>query len=1205
MQCSACRSDNPAGARFCNQCGTPFVRLEETDFRLRFFDEQLARIQRYLPQGLTEKILNQRDLIEGERRQVTVMFCDLEGFTPLVERLGAEAAYTVMGQIYEILIRKVHDCEGTINEMTGDGIMALFGAPIALEEAPLRALWAACGIHKGIASFSKQRKELGPVRMRIGVHSGPVVVGSLGNDLRVEFKAVGETVNLASRMESLAEPGTTYVTPEVYQKAKEIFSFESLGKKQIKGWAESIMVYRVLPDDQDIHRPRLGSERMIFSEMVGRKRELDLLELQIMKLINGAGSIVNIIGEAGIGKSRLLSEMKQRQVMQRVTLLEGRAISMGRNMSFHPIIDLFKQWADIGVDENVVEALHKLERKLQADCGENAEEILPFVATLMGIPLPALYSERTQGIDGEALEELIRKSMRELLIGLSKARPLILVMDDLHWSDQSSTELLTSLFRLAEHERILFINLFRPDFMETGRQILDTLRNQRSLHTLNLELKPLDDRKSEALISNMLNLEGIHHPVVDQIIQRAGGNPYFIEEVVRSFIDEGAVVVRAGKFEVTSKFSDVTVPDTINGVLMARMDRLEEETRDLIKLAAVVGRSFFYRVLTEVADTVRNLDERLAFLKEAQLIQERRRMEELEYLFIHALAQEVAYASILPRRRKVLHLKVAETIEKVFSEKLHAFYGMLAYHYSRADNLEKTEESLIKAGEAALKTSASSEALHYYLEALKLYRRKSHSAADPEKVALLEKNIALALYNRGQYEEAIEYFDKAVKPYGGLLPKNPIALAYGLLSAYLHFLIAIYVPALKFKKHVQPETIDKLEFFYRKSKALSIINPKRFFVESIFICKEVTSYNLSEFKLGLVIYIASSSLFSFTGLSFSMSRRILFVAKKLLQKEKSKAYIIYDFMATIHDYLVGNWIAIGDIDMDLVKENLNEGEIYAASQHLYWHGCPSIYMGDFDHAKAIQGELSKIAEIYENDFSILLNYMLQIKLLLENRSLDDALRISLQGIAFAKQKGFTITLLDFHSNQARISTLQKNWTAARKSLQIAEDIACSIKATPIQLSIFFRSQASFWLSQMEQSLFDGNKEGAAELKAKALKACRKLIQTTKKAAQHRTEAYRLKGGYYAVIQKHDRALKWLRKSIHEGERLGAKLELSRTYFEMGKLLWRLEGEPPPETDSQGNDYLAKAEALFAAMGLRWDLDQLGRFRSRGPLSDVH
>jgi class 3 adenylate cyclase len=275
MRCPKCQHENPEDARFCNRCAQQLTPSSEASSQALSFDEKLNKIQRYLPKGLSEKILSQKDKIEGERKQVTVMFCDMEGFTPLVEKLGSEKAYSVMDEIYEILIHKVHDFEGTVNEMTGDGIMALFGAPIALEDAPQRALRSALSIHHEIGKFNDQKKGIKPIKMRIGIHTGPVVVGTLGNDLRVEFKAVGDTVNLASRMEGIAEPGTTYVTEDTFKLTEGLFRFEFMGEKAVKGKEEPVPVYKLLSSKKDVHRPRLGLERSIYSEMVGRDKELN------------------------------------------------------------------------------------------------------------------------------------------------------------------------------------------------------------------------------------------------------------------------------------------------------------------------------------------------------------------------------------------------------------------------------------------------------------------------------------------------------------------------------------------------------------------------------------------------------------------------------------------------------------------------------------------------------------------------------------------------------------------------------------------------------------------------------------------------------------------------------------------------------------------------------------------------------------------
>jgi class 3 adenylate cyclase len=433
----------------------------------------------------------------------------MSGFTQLTEKLGPEETFSLMDQISETLIHKVNEYHGTVNELRGDGILALFGAPIALEDAPQRAIQSALAIHQEMIRFNENlgdNSTVPPILFRIGINTGPVVVGTVGNDLRVQFAAVGDTINMAARMEDLAEPGTTYVTEETYRLTKELFQFQAMGKKRVKGKEEPIPVYKFLSAKDAVHRPRLGSERVIYSEMVGRENELNRLELQVMKAINGQGSIVNIIGEAGIGKSRLVAELKKRETMKAVRLLEGRAISIGGNLSFHPITDLLKQWIGIRQDDDQVAAFSKLQDALRNLFPEEVGEVLPFVATLMGITLSGKYAERVKGLEGEALEKLILKSLRDLLVRAAERTPLMIVVEDLHWADTSSIELLEFLFRLAETQRILFVNLFRPGFPETGERILKALKERPPAYHLEMVLEPLDERMSEALIGNMLTI---------------------------------------------------------------------------------------------------------------------------------------------------------------------------------------------------------------------------------------------------------------------------------------------------------------------------------------------------------------------------------------------------------------------------------------------------------------------------------------------------------------------------------------------------------------------------------------------------------------------------------------------------------------------------------------------------------------------------
>jgi len=426
--------------------------------------------------------------------------------------------------------------------------------------------------------------------------------------------------------------------------------------------------------------------------------------------------------------------------------------------------------------------------------------------------------------------------------------------------------------------RIIFeirSNVFRPGYKETGDRIVKSIKEKHYGYYVEILLRPLDERMSETLINNMLSIKGFNHTVINKIIERAGGNPFFIEEVVRSLIDEGAIIAKDGVFEATEKIHTMVIPDTINDVLMARIDRLEEETRNLVKVASVIGRNFFYRILAEVAKTVEDIDNRLSYLKEIQLIRERRRMEELEYLFKHALAQEAAYESILLQKRKELHLKVADCIEKVFEERLHEFYGMLAFHYSSGENLEKAEEYMIKAGEVALKSSASSEALHYYQEALKLFKKKYGNDADPRKVAMLEKNIAIALYNKGNYIESIKYFDRTLLYLGEKVSRNWFSTIVKFLFCFFSLIISLYIPRLKWKKIPAQKDIEIIDLFTKKTTALSQTDPNRMFIESIYLARNLSNFDLKTIKGGVGIFAGLAAIFSYSGISLRLSKKIL------------------------------------------------------------------------------------------------------------------------------------------------------------------------------------------------------------------------------------------------------------------------------------------------------------------------------------------
>ncbi len=513
LVCPQCGFENPPGNKFCNGCGHDLTIPSEPTLKDLSLNEKLEKIQKYLPKGITEKILAQKDRIEGERKQVTVMFCDMVGFTGLSEKIDPEEVYSIMDQIYEILIHKVHDYEGTVNEMTGDGIMALFGAPIALEDAPQRAIRSAYAIHREITRFNdkitQERGGLPTLKMRIGIHTGPVVVGTLGNDLRVEFKAVGDTVNLASRMENLAEPGATYVSEETFKLSEGLFRYESLGEKKINGKQEPVKTYRVIGPSTRRTRFDVSAERGL-TPFVGKERELELLLDGFERAKQGRGQAFSIMAEAGVGKSRLLYEFRKVVSNEDITFLEGKCLSYSRGVAYYPIIDLFKSNFDIRESDEDSQIRDKVKRGLrQLDVDEAFT--LPCLLELLSV--------KDSGIDQIALTPEARKNrmmeaMKRIPIKGSEIRPLIMAIEDLHWIDKSSEEVLKYLLESISGARILLIFSYRPEFVHTwGRK---SYHNQ-------VNLNRLSNHESLIMVSHLLGTEKIARELEELILEKAEG----------------------------------------------------------------------------------------------------------------------------------------------------------------------------------------------------------------------------------------------------------------------------------------------------------------------------------------------------------------------------------------------------------------------------------------------------------------------------------------------------------------------------------------------------------------------------------------------------------------------------------------------------------------------------------------------------------
>ena len=1189
MKCPKCRLHNSNSAKFCNECGFDFRSIDHLSAHT------FGHRESYTPQHLIDKILTSRSSIEGERKYVTVMFVDVANSTSIFENLDPEAVHQIMDGCFQIFLDEVHKYEGTINQFRGDCVMAIFGAPIAHEDHAQRACHAALGIIGAIKDYCRvvEQKHQIAFKVRIGLNTGPVVVGSIGNDLRMDYTADGDTTNLASRMESNAKQGTILISPNTYKLIDKLFKTRSLGKISLKGKKDPLNVYELL--GEKVYRQRVGIERRIYSEMVGREDEILRLQRQVEKLINGSGSVVNIIGEAGIGKSRLVAELKNHDVMEKVTLLEGKAISIGKNLSFYPIIDLLKQWAGIKEEDGQVTAFEKLEASINA-LKTGQTEILPFIATLMRIKLSGEYAQRVKGIEGEALENLLFKNLRELLIQIAKYSPVVVVIEDLHWADLSSIGFIESIFHLAQSNPILFINPMRPGYEQTTEPLITTLNEDLEEYYLEMTLAPLDAVSSEVMIDNMLNFTGLPVSLINRIVERADGNPYFIEEVVRSFIDEGVLVVKDGIFESTDKIHQVVIPNTINGLLTARIDRLEDKNRELLKIASVIGRNFFYRILKNVAESGLDIDKRLAYLKNIQMISERQRLKEIEYLFKHALTQEAAYESILMEKRKPLHLKVAQSIEKVFSNKLNDFYGILSFHYTKGEDFFKAEEYLIKSGEEALKSSASSEAVTFFREALGLYQNRLGENADPDKIAYMQKCIALAYYNRGQMMESTEYFGNVLSHYGVKTPKNIIYSILLALSSFVWFIADLYIPFLRSKRVAGRKDNEVIELWFRRANAFAVSDRVMFLKESFRFYKKVLKYDLKTVDNGIPYLRSAGGVFVYSGISFALGKKVLDRLKSELDEDDPKDILYYSTFRMMHDFFSGNFARKITFDEDLVQQNLELGDIVYTTYYFNQYIFQYIEKGNFSETIELIRKELEIIETYRCDFSKSLLLSLNARLLLKMRKLDEALITADSAIAYAKKAGDLIVLSQIHSYKARIQLLSGNIEGAEQSLENAEKIKSEMML-PFYLVEMYLSRFVISLYKLEQISNSENKDLSLECSRKALKSGKITARITKKVVYNSVELFRYMGIYHWITNKQRKALRYWSKSITEGERMDVRPELARTYFEVGIRLLDQTSEQTELNGIEAEEYLNKARNIFEDLGLQWDLEQLERFSS--------
>jgi class 3 adenylate cyclase len=595
LSCPRCDAAVPADARFCMNCGHSLEGAA---------DARQERIAAAAPAPLVEKMRAAK--LTGERKPVTALFADVVGSTTLAESMDPEDWTQIINEAFDLMSKAVFRYEGTIAQLQGDAMLAFFGAPVAHEDDPDRAIRAALDMVTATDEYARQLKSTHGIdfRIRAGINTGPVIVGNVGSDLRYEYTALGDAVNVASRVQTSAEPGTVVVSANTQRFVTDAFDFVDLGDVELKGKSEPVRLYRVSGLRAEPGRRR-GLEAVgLNSPLVGRSAELESLKSLFEVVRAGRGRLAVVLGEPGIGKSRLLTELHDaaRAADPGVKWIEGRCVSYGRSLPYHLVFDIVRSMLDLPRGETDAVPRDKLDERLNSLLGEDARDVAPYFAHLLAMPLSQEEADRVQ-IEPETLQGRYVAALSRVIRTFTDKGPVVLVCEDIHWADPASVDVMLVLLPLLTPLPVLQLFVGRADTDVPGWRLATQPRAVFGDALTEIRLQPLSEEDSRELVANLLEIESLPESVRQTILTRSEGNPFFVEEVIRMLVGRGAIVRSGDRWMANDTITGVEIPDTLHGLLLARIDQLPDSAKRSLRVASVIGRQFPVRVLERVFTT--------------------------------------------------------------------------------------------------------------------------------------------------------------------------------------------------------------------------------------------------------------------------------------------------------------------------------------------------------------------------------------------------------------------------------------------------------------------------------------------------------------------------------------------------------------------------------------------------------------------------
>lgn len=786
IQCTRCSASNASGAKFCQNCGVllghtcPFCGnvnasiakyCDQCGKRLTTDpidgnDDSLNSLQQSTPQALREKIITAKTRMEGERKPVAILFTDIVDSTAIAERLDPEDWRDIITGAHQLVSQIVYRYEGTIAQLLGDGVLAFFGAPIMHEDDPLRAVRVGLEIQDAMQAYQQQVKPMAPnFQMRVGVNTGLVVVGNIGDDLHMEYQAIGDAVNLAARLQSLAHPGKVLISENTYHAQSQFIECTDLGFVKVKGKSEPVHVYQVDGlRHEPVDWPAVDKTGL---SMVGRDNELTQLQELTAAVRAGIGRVAIISGEPGVGKSRLVSEWKallEGSEQLAVSWIEGHCLSYGQAMAYHLLNDLLRSVAGLVVTSNQADTRLALQKFVQNLLGESWHETYALLGHLLSLPLDEDAMQHVRGLDPMTLQGRYVTALQNVLSVMAAQKPLVLLCEDLHWADPSSVQVLIRLLPLTQEAPLFFCFTSRLDHDTPGWHLVVTAREKIGAALAEIVLEPLSITATNQMVSALLATSEFPEGVKQLVLQKSEGNPLFVEEVVRMLIERGVLLRENDTWIIQQDLGLLEIPDNLKRLVLSRIDRLGEEPKRVLRVASVIGRDFLVKVLEQVyAKNGPDLKHgkmmtHLSTLEYANLVKLATVQPDLRYLFYHALIQEAAYDAMLKADRKVLHRSVAETLESIFPDRVDDLAATLGYHFGKGEVRDKAVIYLTQAADNAQARYANQEAIGLYYSTIELVEQELEHSSQvelwKERSFSLRESLGDVLHLVGQHNEA-------------------------------------------------------------------------------------------------------------------------------------------------------------------------------------------------------------------------------------------------------------------------------------------------------------------------------------------------------------------------------------------------------------------------------------------------------------------